>query len=520
MGKVVNLAVAEGDVVKQGQLLLQIDPRNLETTVQNREASLATARSQLDQTTRADRERARWRSSRPRTRLRRQEDMCKAGLLPREQLRARAERRQDARRPTCSSASSRCARRNSASSRKKPTSSSAQYDLNKVRIVSPIDGLVTRRNIEEGETAVIGTMNNAGTVLLTIADMSVIETEIEVDETDIPFITDRPAGEGHDRRDSRTRRSPARSPRSATARFRPPARPPTGRATNFKVVVHDRRRRCPNVRPGFTCTADITTATRQKAVGVPIQAMTVRELVVDAAGQDRASAERRPGQHGVDRPCAAPAELKPGQTRKEIEGVFVVQGRQARCSCRSRPASPARSTSRSSSGLKEGDEVITGPFASVRSLKEGDAVKVDDAGTPTPDHDRQLMHQFLEAAAIALQAIWANKLRSLLTVIGNVVAVTSIIAVVSLVQGLNASVEDAIQSRVRRRRVLRPAARPDADRRRGPARAQSNPRVTLDDADAIRTFGAQHRLRHGGGRQLGARSSTAASRSTASASAA
>ena len=65
---------------------------------------------------------------------------------------------------------------------------SARYDLSKVRIESPINGIVTRRNIEEGETVVIGTMNNPGTVLLTIADMSVIEAEVEVDETDIPSV--------------------------------------------------------------------------------------------------------------------------------------------------------------------------------------------------------------------------------------------------------------------------------------------------------------------------------------------
>ena len=98
------------------------------------------------------------------------------------------------------------------------------------------------------------------------------------------------------------------------------------------------------------------------------------------------------------------------------------------------------------------------------------------------------MKQFFEAVAIALQAIWANKLRSILTVIGNVVAVTSIIAVVSLVQGLNATVKDAIQSEF--------AADSFSVQRRGltrteeePLRAQSNPRITLDDADAIRAFG-------------------------------
>src|SRR5262245_9566490 len=97
------------------------------------------------------------------------------------------------------------------------------------------------------------------------------------------------------------------------------------------------------------------------------------------------------------------------------------------------------------------------------------------------------MHQFLEAASIALQAIWANKLRSLLTVLGNIVAVTSIIAVVSLVRGLNNSVANAIQSNF--------AVDTFAVMRTGPTmteeeqlRAASNPRVTLEDAEAIRAY--------------------------------
>jgi putative ABC transport system permease protein len=97
------------------------------------------------------------------------------------------------------------------------------------------------------------------------------------------------------------------------------------------------------------------------------------------------------------------------------------------------------------------------------------------------------VHQFLEAAGIALQAIWANKLRSLLTVLGNIVAVTSIIAVVSLVQGLNASVRSSIQSRFAADAfsVTRtPLVRTDEER----LRVMSNPRVTMDDADAIRGF--------------------------------
>ncbi len=97
------------------------------------------------------------------------------------------------------------------------------------------------------------------------------------------------------------------------------------------------------------------------------------------------------------------------------------------------------------------------------------------------------MHQFLEAATIALQAIWTNKLRSFLTVLGNVVAVTSIITVVSLVQGLNATVKDAIQSQV--------GADAFSVQQFGIAlseddfqKMQSNPRITLEDAQAIRAY--------------------------------
>jgi putative ABC transport system permease protein len=100
------------------------------------------------------------------------------------------------------------------------------------------------------------------------------------------------------------------------------------------------------------------------------------------------------------------------------------------------------------------------------------------------------MQRFLESATIAAQAIWANKLRSLLTVLGNIVAVTSIIAVVSLVQGLNASVKGAITSQVGADQfsvVRTPPTFSDEEQER----VQSNPRVTLDDADALRKMG-QH----------------------------
>src|SRR5207248_8699412 len=101
----------------------------------------------------------------------------------------------------------------------------------------------------------------------------------------------------------------------------------TQQATNFKVVVV-LDEEVPDVRPGFTCTADITTASRKNVTAVPIPAVAVRELIFDANGQ--VVKQPRDEKHGRSvEPVAAAAELKPGQTRKETEGVFVVRNNRA-----------------------------------------------------------------------------------------------------------------------------------------------------------------------------------------------
>ena len=183
---------------------------------------------------------------------------------------------------------------------------SARYDLTQVTLTSPIDGLVTRRNIEEGETVIIGTMNNPGTVLMTIADFSVLEAELEVDETDIPSVRlgqiaeitiDAFPDQSFRGRVTEIGNSPIQAPQGQ-------GQGSSTQATNFKVVV-TLDEEVPGVRPGFTCTADITTATRENALAVPIQATTVREVGVRPDGADRARrsdqrAQRRdePGRGG------------------------------------------------------------------------------------------------------------------------------------------------------------------------------------------------------------------------------
>jgi len=257
----------------------------------------------------------------------------------------------------------------------------ARYDLSKVRIESPIDGIVTRRNVQEGETAIIGTMNNAGTVLLELADMAVIQAEVEVDETNVPHVQiGQPAKitidaipdksfKGHV---TEIGNSPIQVQGAAT----------TTQATNFlvKVMIDEPVR---EVRPGFTCTADVTTATRKDVVSVPIPAVAVRELVYDANGQvvkePRDPKRRRaaPSAGSAVETVASAAELKPGQTRKEVEGVFVVRDNRAEF-LPIKMGIAGDKYFEVLGGLKPTDQVITGPYNSVRGMADGDLVKVDN----------------------------------------------------------------------------------------------------------------------------------------------
>jgi HlyD family secretion protein len=339
--------------------------------VQRTEASLAAARSNAEQV-RLALDSARVALKQAQDNYKRQQDLWKGGLTTRETL-ERAENELKQRQADLASQEQNVRTMQLRMESESATAESARYDLSKVRIESPIDGIVTRRNIEEGETVVIGTMNNAGTVLLTIADMSVIQAEVEVDETDIPSLRlGQPAKVTIDAMPGQT--FTGKVTEIGNSPIQAAAGSATTQATNFKVVV-TLDHAIEEVRPGFTCTAEITTAVRDTAITVPIQATTVREMILDAKGNivrppDEGKGKRRV----VPATPAAPADLAPGQTRKELEGVFAVQDSKA-VFVPIKTGIAGEKYFEVLSGLKEGDSVITGPFASVRSLAEGAAVK-------------------------------------------------------------------------------------------------------------------------------------------------
>ena len=200
-GRVVNLAVNEGDRVKVGEFLLQIDPKNLRTRVDSGEASLQVAQASLEQM-RQSVETARVQLEQTRQTLARQQGLWKQQLTTREAL-EKAENDVKAAESALQERDKSAKAQDSRIMQERATLDNARYDLSKVRIESPIEGIVTRRNIQEGETAMIGTMNNAGTVLLTLADMSIIQAEVEVDETNIPNVQLGQVGEGDHRRHPR-----------------------------------------------------------------------------------------------------------------------------------------------------------------------------------------------------------------------------------------------------------------------------------------------------------------------------
>ncbi len=257
---------------------------------------------------------------------------------------------------------------------------SAEDALKKTTIYSPLTGLITKLNVEVGERAVPGILSNPQATLMTIADMSVIEARINVDETDVVNVALGDESEVEvdaipDRKLEAVVAEIANSPIVATSG----AASQSADVKDFEVVL---RLVAPvkELRPGLSCSADITTDVRSDALVVPVQALTVRDFDLLDSGEVVI-----PTPADVDREKAAEKSgtLQAASTqrrkKKETTGVFV-RGPGDRAEFRKvRTGILGESDIEVLEGIEEGAEVIAGPYQAIRTLEVGDHLKIDNS---------------------------------------------------------------------------------------------------------------------------------------------
>lgn len=359
MGQITKLNAEEGDPVKKGDLLLVIDQARYASAVASSRAAFESLEAELVRVREAaaqakrDRDRA---QAQYRDGILATADLDRAISAYDQAVAAvtRAERQVEQARADIAS---------------------AQDALEKTEIRAPMDGIVTRRNIEQGEVVVTGTMNNPGTVLMTISDMSTIEAVLEVDQTDVPQLR---IGQKASIRIDAFPDAPfpgdlseiGSSPIRGTSALGGAA---TGTDYEVKVTLLKHPER---IRPGLTVTADITTATRDKVLTVPVGALVLRQPEPKGT-PGTAKGTPTPG-GAAPTPASTPAKGEPAGSRpKDIEGVYVVAAKKVEF----RPVTTGIKGEMDVevvSGLKEGDEVVVGPFKALRDLKPGAQVVVDN----------------------------------------------------------------------------------------------------------------------------------------------
>jgi len=339
IGPVTRMRVKEGDPVRTGDLLLEIDPVQSRAAALSREANLrasihdlASATTKLDQS-RKDFARA--------------EANHKGGIL------SDSDFEQSRLALDLADTAARSARQRVDQAR--ADLAGAADVLAKTRVVAPMTGLVTGRHIELGETAVPGLQNQPGTVLLTVSDMSRVEAELEVDEASIPMVQ---AGQAAQ---VRIDAYPNQVFEGVVTEVggSPIVQTNTNEAIKFKVKVQLRRPPA-GIKPGLSNQADIFTGSRSQVLAVPIQALVVQDL--------------RPG------PGLASAPAGAANAPRDQEGVFVLEGGRARF----RPLRTGLMgdlTVEVLSGLRGGEQIITGPFKALRELKDGDPARVEKPRT-------------------------------------------------------------------------------------------------------------------------------------------
>jgi HlyD family secretion protein len=356
-GKVVILNVKEGDPVKRGQLLLRLDDTQYRTAHAQATAAHSTARARLREAESALRVSD--------ATFQRQKTLYEQKLLSQAEWDA-ANNAHEAARVAAAAAQEEVAR--SAAAR-----DAAADNLSKTRFIAPFDGVVSALNVEAGEIVVTGTMNNPGTQILVVSDLSRMLVRAEVDETDV---VDMSIGQ-------KAKISVDAFPDTTFAGTVVEIGNTAKRSnissvegqTNFEVkVVFDEN--VPQVRPGMTADVDIETGTHLKTLAVPIQSVVIRTQ----SQLDKAA--KKPGEKAKKQPKIRNASFEDdtvGKKDPEITGVLAVKDDVTRFV-------PVRTGLSSETmlevfgDLQEGEQVVSGPYRALRELKPGAKVKRDQGG--------------------------------------------------------------------------------------------------------------------------------------------
>ena len=366
MGTIVHLAVAEGQRVAQGDLLMEIDPLAYASAVKALEASINTAKADL-RLAEASREKAQ-------LDLVRSEELFTEGLASEENL--------DAARTTARVEQARVESARHRIEQYRANLAKARHDLDKVTITAPMTGVITRLNVEEGENAIMGTLNNPGTVLLVIADLGTMEAWVEVDETEVVKVElGQPAeieidafpGEAFAGHVTEIGNSPLRVRTGASRE-----------AVDFEVKI-TLEAAPPGIRPGLSAKAEITVADRDSALAVPLGAVTVRDYPLKDEDIRRYRGRQAKAQVAAlkDLGFRSRGDIADSNTaevtREETEGVFVLVDRYVKFV----PVElgiGGDADFEILSGLEEDQEIVTGPFRILRELKDGAQVAREKKG--------------------------------------------------------------------------------------------------------------------------------------------
>jgi len=387
MGRIVRLPVKEGDHVQDGSLLVQLESIQSEADVHAAEASLDAAQTEVEgmsasirsseaaiASAKAEIARSEADLARAKQNWDRAEKLTKEGVMAKEAY-DRAKADYDISAAQLNAAKSRLdqAEAQLAQTLKQRDGTAiriaqqragltrARDQFSKTTIRSTLDGIITYLPVNEGEIAIVGVQNQPGTVLMTIADMSVITAEVKVDETDIVNV--KLGQEARIKVDALGDRqlmghvsevgNSALTRTGGTATTAQSGTTTSQEAKDFKVVV-TLDNPPSELRPGLSATATIVTATRQVVLTVPIQALTIREFDNDSKTESADKAKKKIEKEGVFTIKNGLALFRPAKTG--ITGTTDIEILE---------------------GLAEHDEIVTGPYQVLRTLKDNTRIKIE-----------------------------------------------------------------------------------------------------------------------------------------------